>query len=429
MNRHLRLKTSHYALAGAAVWLTAQPVQAQDSPLPLNPKLSVIVDGVYYDDSLDGHGDAMLGETAGIFAAHGHEDEGEDDHGGHEHGLEQGFNLRHTEVVLSGSVDGMVDARLNVAISDEGDVELEEAFVASTGLPAGLRIKAGKFYSGIGYTNDKHPHAWDFVDQNLAYRTLLGYHGLSDTGLQLTWLPAWDHYTLFGIEAFQGDNNERLGTEAEHAHELPDRDKAPRLWTAFAKWSPDLGHDHAVQLGASAAFFRSHQEMHHHGEPDEHGLDGDARLVGVDAVYKYDSGRAYGQGDWRVSGEYLWVDKNLEVAHHESNPGVIGEARDFSEDGLYVQATYGIAPRWEVGLRYDAVGFTNEKRGPRPAVNADYDESERWTAAATWHISETRRIRAQVAQVSGAVGDHREDYTQFYLQYQMSLGAHGAHTF
>ncbi len=413
----------------ATALLPLLPISAQANDLPMNPKLSVILDGVYYDDSLDGSGDAMLGETAGIFAAHGHDHEDEGDHGGHEHGLEQGFNLRHTEVVLSGSVDGMFDARLNVAISDEGDVELEEAFVASTGLPAGLRIKAGKFYSGIGYANEKHPHDWDFVDQNIAYRTLLGDHGLSDTGLQLTWLPAWDHYTLFGIEAFQGDKNERLGTEAEHADDLPDRDKAPRLWTAFAKWSTDLGHDHALQLGASAAFFRSHQEMHHHGEMDEHGLDGDARLYGVDAVYKYDSGQAYGQGDWRISGEYLWVDKNLEVAHHESNQGVIGEARDFSEDGLYVQATYGIAPRWEVGLRYDAVGFTNEKRGPRPAVNTDYDESERWTAAATWHISETSRIRAQVAQVSGAFDDHREDYTQFYLQYQMSLGAHGAHNF
>ena len=415
------------ALLGATALMGASPALAQDAPLPLNPQLSVILDGVYYDDSLDGTGDAMLGETAGIFAAHGHDHD--DDHEGHQHGLEQGFNLRHTEVAITGSIDGTLDARINVAISDEGDVELEEAFVATTGLPAGLRVKAGKFLSGIGYANEKHPHDWDFVDQNLAYRTLLGDHGLSDTGLQLTWLPAWDHYTLFGIEAFQGDNNERLGTEAEHADDLPDRDKAPRLWTAFAKWAPDLGYDHALQLGMSTAWFRSHQEMHHHDEPSEHGVDGDARLYGLDAVYKYDSGRAYGQGDWRISGEYLWVDKNLEVAHHASNPGVIGEARDFSEDGLYVQATYGIAPRWELGVRYDAVGFTNEKRGPRPAVDTDYDESQRWTAAATYHISERSRIRAQVAQVDAAFDDHREDYTQFYLQYQVSLGAHGAHNF
>jgi hypothetical protein len=414
------------ALAGGMTLLAATPGRAETT-LPLNPQLSVILDGVYYDDSLDGSGDAMLGQTAGIFHAHGHDHD--HDHGGHQHGLEQGFNLRHTEVAITGGIDGMFDARINVAISDEGDVELEEAFVATTGLPAGLRLKAGKFLSGIGYANEKHPHDWDFVDQNLAYRTLLGDHGLSDTGLQLTWLPAWDHYTRFGIEAFQGDNTERLGTESDHAEHLPEREKAPRLWTAFAKWSPDLGHDHALQLGASAAFFRNHQEMHHAGEASEHGVDGDARLYGLDAVYKYDSGQAYGQGDWRVSAEYLRAEKRLELAHHANRPDVIGEARDFSEDGLYLQATYGIAPRWEVGLRYDAVGLTNEKRGPRPAIAKDYDDSQRWTTAATWHISETSRLRAQVAQVDGAFDDHREDYTQFYLQYQMSLGAHGAHNF
>jgi len=155
MKNHERLSVS--TLLGAATLLGVAPTMAEEPSLPMNPQLSVILDGVYYDDSIDGSGDAMLGETAGIFAAHGHDDEHE--HEGHEHGLEQGFNLRHTEVVLTGGIDALFDARLNVAISDEGDVELEEAFVASTGLPGGFRIKAGKFYSGIGYTNEKHPHS------------------------------------------------------------------------------------------------------------------------------------------------------------------------------------------------------------------------------------------------------------------------------
>jgi hypothetical protein len=48
-------------------------------------------------------------------------------------------------------------------------------------------MRGGKFLSGIGYLNSQHPHTWDFVDQNLAYGTLLGDHGLMDTGLQLGW--------------------------------------------------------------------------------------------------------------------------------------------------------------------------------------------------------------------------------------------------
>ncbi len=418
MPRPLRFRRA-LTVAAATSLLPWGTSQAAD--LLLDPTLTIVLDGVYYDDNANGEGDALLGETAGIFNAYDHD--ADHDAAGHEHGLEQGFNLRHTEISLTGGIEALFDARLNVAIYDGGDVEVEEAFLATTNLPAGLRVKAGTFYSGIGYANERHPNDWDFVDQNLPYRTLLGVHGLSDTGVQLTWQPAWDHDTRLGIEAFQGDNNERLGTKANH-DDLPGRDDAPRLWTAFAKWSPDLGHDHALQLGASAAFFRSHQELHHHGEPDEHGLDGEARLWGLDATYAFDADGTHGQGDWRVAAEYLIAEKNLEVAHHASNPGVIGQARDFTEDGFYVQAIYGIAPRWEVGLRFDAAGFTNEKRGPLPGVNADHDESDRWTAAATWHISDSSRLRAQVARASVALETGREHYTQFYLQYQwrFSLG-------
>lgn len=424
MPRPLPLRRALMVAAATSV-LPWNSSQATD--LPFDPTLSVVLDGVYYDDSTNGDGDAMLGETAGIFDAHGH-DAGQG-YAAHEHGLEQGLNLRHTEISLTGGIEKLFDARLNVAISDAGDVELEEAFIATTGLPAGWRLKAGKFYSGIGYANERHPHHWDFVDQNLAYRTLLGIHGLSDTGLQLTWQPAWAHGARLGIEAFQGDNNERLGTEAEHAGDLPSRDSVPRLWTAFAKWSPDLGHDHALQLGASAAFFRSHQAFEHHDEPDEFGLDGDARLWGLDAAYLFHSGGPHGQGDWRVSAEYLIAEKNLEIAHDASDPGLIGDARDFTQDGLYLQATYGIAPRWEFGLRYDAVGFTNQQRGPSVAVNADFAESERWTAAATWQVTDASRLRAQVARASAALDSGREHYGQIYLQYQwrFALGHRSGH--
>ncbi|MDG4868244.1 TonB-dependent receptor [Guyparkeria sp. 1SP6A2] len=388
----------------------------QATELPLDPTLSVVLDGVYYDDSAGGDGDTWLSETAGIFDNHDH-DAGPG-HAADEHGLEQGLHLRHTEISLTAGIEKLFDARVNLAISDEGEIELEEAFIASAGLPAGLRIKAGKFYSGIGYANERHPHHWDFVDQNLAYRNLLGIHGLSDTGLQVTWQPAGAHGTRLGIEAFQGDNKERLGTEAAHTGDLPGRDSVPRLWTAFAKWSPDLGHDHALHFGASTAFFRSHQAFHHHDEPDEHGLDGDARLWGLDAAYLFHSDGLHGQGDWRVSAEYLVAEKNLEIAHHASDPGLVGEARDFTQDGLYLQATYGIAPRWELGLRYDAAGFTNKKRGPSVTVNADFEESERWTAAAAWRVSDTSRLRAQVARASAALDSGREHYDQIYLQYQ-----------
>lgn len=379
------------------------------------PEMNVTLDGTYYDDTLDGHGDESLNETAGVFAEH--------DHGGDAHGLEQGFNLRPAEISVGGTLTEGLDARLTAAATDEGEVELEEAF-AIVGLPLGLHLKGGRFYSGIGYQNERHRHAWSFVDQNLAYRTLLGEHGLSDTGLQLSWAPATSRFRL-GIEAFEGDHNERLGTTAEHDGHLRARHDAPRLWTTFLKVTPIDAHDRRLQLGASMAQFRSHQEHHEEGEPEEHALDGKARLYGLDAAYRFDAAGPHGEGDWQVAAEYLRAEKHLTVIEHAGNPAAIGENRDLVEDGFYVQTTYGIAPRWDLGLRYDTAGLTNELSAPHPSIDADYAQSDRWTAAATWHLGENSLLRAQVAWVDAALDSGQEHYTQFYLQYQWRLGLGG----
>jgi hypothetical protein len=184
---------------------------AMTSGNAFNPQISVILDGNYYHDDVDGEGTELLGMADGISHAHG----ADHDHGGHSHGgAEQGFNFRSAEIAFSASVDTYFDAAALLAIDSDGSVELEEAWFQTRSLPYGLKVKAGKFLSDIGYMNNQHPHNWDFTDQNLAYLNLIGDHGLRDTGVQVTWLPEWEHYTLFGLEFFQGDQ-EKLGTSAE----------------------------------------------------------------------------------------------------------------------------------------------------------------------------------------------------------------------
>src|SRR5690606_18784011 len=128
------------------------------------------------------------------------------------------FNLRETEIALSATVDYYFDALAYVSIAEDGGVELEEAYFQTRNLPAGFKLKGGKFLSDFGYINRQHPHQWDFVDQNLAYRSLIGEHGLVDTGLQLTWLPDWPVYTQFGVELLQG-RQEKFGATLEAEEE------------------------------------------------------------------------------------------------------------------------------------------------------------------------------------------------------------------
>lgn len=415
---------------------------AVTSGTAFNPQISVILDGNYYHDDVDGEGTELLGMADGISHAHGAEHD--HDHGHSHGGAEQGFNFRSAEIAFSASVDTYFDATALLAVDSDGEVDLEEAWFQTRSLPYGLKVKAGKFLSDIGYANNQHPHNWDFTDQNLAYLNLLGDHGLRDTGVQVTWLPDWDHYTLFGVEVFQGEQ-EKLGALAEIGEELEteldaaglseddlalrDEDDGPRLYTAFVKYAPDLGYDHALQLGAWGGWADQHQEIHGDAaDGDLHTLEGDAWMWGLDVVYKYDGGGAYGEGDIKVQGEYIWQRKDLDVQFHQANPAAIGAEREFTEDGFYLQGLYGFAPRWQVGLRYDVVGLTNELESSGTTLR-DWDESDRWTAALTWSPSEYSQFRLQYAKADITIDGESNDFDYIYLQYVMSLGSHGAHKF
>lgn len=441
---------------------------ALTSGTAFNPQISVILDGNYYNDGIDGEGAELVNEAfQPSGGGHGHEDGHDHGEGGHAHNFAtNGFNFREAEISFSATVDPYFDAATYISVDGDGNVELEEAYFETRALPYGLKVKGGKFLSDFGYINKQHPHQWDFVDQNLPYLNLLGFHGLQDTGLQVTWLPELPVYALVGVEALQGDQEifgATLGEDAQDSLNLDDTDDGPRLFTAFAKVAPEIGRNHALQFGISYAHNRQHQEVHthahavehehedehsheeahDHGEDHDHedevhvhdgvteelhetGLAGDADLWGVDVVYKYDGGGASGQGDLKFQAEYLRSIKDLSV-RSSAHPEQIGSSRRFTTDGLYAQAVYGFAPKWTAGLRYDVLGLTNKVSGAR---SDDFGSSDRWTLDATWNLSEFSQLRAQYAWNDILVEpNERERFGAFYLQFLMSLGSHGAHEF
>ena len=390
-----------------------------------NPSITVIPDVVWSRDDVKGEAREILAEADGFHGAHAAE--------GHDHGhggLSQGFNLRETELAFSASVDAYFDVQALFAVSEEG-IEAEEVFFQTRRLPFGLQLKGGKLLSGIGYANAHHPHQWDFADQNLAYELLLGGHGLNEKGLQLTWVPKLPFYLKVGAELLQGEN-EKLASQLGDL-ELPgllegdaprvlDAKSGPRLFTGFVKLGPDLGYSNALQVGLSFATSRSHQEVHDEdadGVPEEV-LDGTATLWGVDAVYKYDSPRTGGAGDLVLQAEYLARKRDLDVLG-------TSDTAVFRQDGAYFQAVYGLLPRLQLGARWDVGGLTNER--VRGGTKSAYDSSSRFTAALTFNPTEFSRIRAQYESASIRVDGEKETWGRFLLQLQLSLGAHGAHSF
>lgn len=432
------------------------PVLGGDSAVTsgtrFNPAISVILDGVYSASSRE------VEEPAGFGGGDEHGGHGGDEHG-HGHGVEEGLQLREAELVLSGPVDPYFDMMVQLAVTPS-EVELEEAYIQTRALPLGLQLKGGQFLSDIGYINKQHIHDWDFVDQPWMRQFLFGDEGLKDTGVQLSWVAPTRHYSRFGIEVLEGDNagvanyvgeeevslvsvEDDNGTPREVRFEADnglEEKSGPRLFTAFAKYAPDLGYDQALQLGVFGGHATSFQEQEFHTDGELETWDGDSWFAGVDAVYKRSGGGTMGQGDLTLQGEYTLRTKEVTYTERSfvSNdafgaPEVEQDLR-FKQDALYVQGVYGFAPRWNTGLRLDVAGLTNDDfDGGQPE---EAGTSYRYTGQVSFAPTEFSRIRAQLSyndldhghEEEGGHG-HEPGAWQFFLQYNLSLGKHRAHAF
>lgn len=118
----------------------------------------------------------------------------------------EGLSLDETEVTASANVDSWFYAQTTLAFHDSAEgseAEVEEAYIDTLGLPAGLSARFGRFYSAVGYLNPFHTHAWDFRDAPLAYRAFLGKQ-YRDDGVQLSWVLPSDWYVRLGGEVLAG---------------------------------------------------------------------------------------------------------------------------------------------------------------------------------------------------------------------------------
>lgn len=411
-----------------------------------NPAISVIVDFIYahFTDGLD---DPPGFELGGHSHGHGH---GHD----HGHGIEDGFQLREVELTLTGTVDPYFDAMVMLGFSDHG-VEVEEAFISSRQLPGGLQLKAGKFFSDVGYINKQHPHDWLFVDAPWMRDYLFGDHGLNEVGLQLSWLPPTETYFRLGAEVFQGESEGVANYQGPGRHEMvtlmpgaggaPERVRwrasdglsekdGPRLFTVFGKLGPDIGLSHALQLGAFGGYSRAFQLTEAHSSGRLETWDGDAWFAGVDAVYKYDGRGMHGHRNLVLQAEYMVRHLSLdyrsqEFADASSFVTTHANRQNWQQDGLYVQGVYGIAPRWNVGVRVDALGLINDGYEGR-GTPEDFGTSYRYTGQVSFAPTEFSRLRLQSSYLKHAGDDHdHDDAWMVALQYNISLGVHGAHAF
>lgn len=414
LEQRLQRAESSAASAKASADASAQklaqaPVASSESKAPasgpnaLNPGVSLVLSGLYSNLSKDPEGYRIRNFIPGGEIGPG----------------KRGFSLTESELGLSANIDHLFYGQANFSISSDNEIEAEEAFVQTTTLPKGFTLKAGRYLSGIGYLNDQHSHTWDFVDAPLAYQAFLGGQFKQD-GVQMRWLAPSDTFLELGGELgnggkFPGADRNKNGAGAA---------------ALFAHVGGDVGLSNSWRSGLSwlrtAPRARSYDTTDVTGSNVTNEFSGRSRLWLADFVWKWAPNGNAERTNLKLQGEYFRRRENGSLVYDTASTASTGSYLS-SQSGWYLQGVYQFMPQWRTGLRYDRLASGNTDYGSNAGVLANTGfNPTRSSLMFDWTPSEFSRVRLQFARDKSR--DEVAD-RQIFLQYQMSLGAHGAHQF
>lgn len=404
--------------AGAAESPTTSPGGTVNSPTPssggwsgfgaalgrvfqtLNPDISAIVDataGWYQDDQ----GTIKSGDDPAA----------------------TGFNLQEVELALQAVVDPYFRADIFLTIPNLNGLEVEEAFLTTTHLPANLQIKAGLFRAGLGRQNAQHLHLQDFTRRPAINPQLLGVDGLRAPGLEVNWLvPKIPFYLVLSASAF---------SVAPAAIDEP-----LQTFGGGARW--DLTY-----VATARAFFPFNDTTslyaglnYAHGKTSQ-SVSGNAtlpstaqgltlydnyydNLYGADLYLKWkpvNQTRTYASVAWQT--EYFVRQIPDVLINGVRHPQV--------EGGMYSQVVAQVHRRWYLGLRGELMGIPSGDNIHREYAGA---------GSITWALSEFSRVRLygeirygqRFLPEDAAPKPNRLSGAAF-LQLEAAIGAHGAHPY
>lgn len=354
---------------------------------------------------------------------------------GGESGLKpQGLSLTETELIISSNVDDWFFAQATIGLhEDEGstEIDVEEAFVDSLNLPAGLGLRFGRFFTETGYINTKHTHAWNFADAPLTSQAFLG-HQYRDDGIRLSWLAPTDIFLELGMEALRG---ERFTAGGNGDQFLGDAQNY------FIRVGHDIGLSHGFRLGLSYLQTdpQNRKVGHAHAEhaDETFSFSGDSDLTVADFVWKWAPNGDGGRQNFTFQTEYFHRDEDGAVTF-ANDTGRALLPYDGTQEGFYAEGIYQFMPRWRIGLRYDRLWTDNDLRVVDNSSGetdddvldesglTDGHDPYRWTFMTDYSHSEFSLFRLQFTKDRSRP---KESDEQIQLQYIMTLGAHGAHKY
>ena len=381
------------------------PPSSASGPSAFNPSMSLILSGIYTRTSQDPARYAITGFPLppGVEPGPG----------------TRGFSLAESELDLEASIDPWLRGAANIALHPDDRVSVEEAYVQTTALGNGFSLKAGRFFSGLGYLNAQHAHTWDFVDNPLAYQAMLGTQ-YGDDGVQLNWLAPTEQYLELGAELGRGRSfpgNSAGGNGAG-------------MIALTAHTGGDVGESHSWRAGLSVLNAKANDQgliaIDTVGSVVTNAFSGRTRVWIADAVWKWAPNGNATRTSFKLQGEVLRSTRSGSLVFDVGGADSAGAYRAV-QSGWYLQGVYHFMPRWRVGLRTERLNPGTPDYGLNAALLASTAyRPHKNSLMVDFSPSEFSRVRLQLAQDRAREGliDN-----QLFLQYQMSLGAHGAHSY
>lgn len=328
-----------------------------------------------------------------------------------------GFNLGESDLCITANIDPNLKGVAAIGLEPNGTLFIENAYVENAALGNGFNMRVGRFFSGLGYLNERHAHAWDFADQPLVYESLWN-NQIGEDGIQLRWRAPTAMFVELGGEIGRGLN-------------FPATDRQNRngagAGTLFAHIGEDVANT-SWRAGASA-YQTKRVDAVSTAIPDLLGtvggvsnlFSGDSFTTGLDFIWKYtpSGGNRY----LKLQGEFFSRRENGLLTYNTAGANV-RDTYSNTQSGWYAQSVYQFMPHWRAGLRYDQLNPGVATVGLLNAGNviSNYAfKPTRTTLMFDYTPSEFAMIRLQMMK------DHARQGlfdNQFLIQYVMTMEKH-----
>jgi hypothetical protein len=336
-----------------------------------------------------------------------------------------GFTLQQAELSITGAVDPYLRGEVHVVATPDG-VELEEAFLTTTALPAGLQLEAGYFLTEFGILNPRHAHAWDWLDQPVILTRLMGDEALRAPGARVGWLTPlpWYSEVHLGVQnADEGDLTTSFIGDGALGRPAVDRDvNGPEDLLWLARWvnSFDPGDETTAVWGLSGLY-----------GPNDTSNGADTWIYGTDLKVRWRP-----RSNFRGWPFLLWqteiLGRSYDAAASTDPAGPLLPKDTLEDFGGYTQILWGFRPGWAAGARYEYASASGDSTIDDVLESHDddplRDERHRFSPLLVWHPTHFSRLRLQYNYDRARHLDQDDAHT-VWLGAEILYGEHGAHDY